>query len=79
LDRLETLHSTPTIIPLRSFTRAARLREDVTLDHRPMPARFSPMPDFYLNRKPLKRVNMNATGNRPHVVGSDLTEIPSSV
>jgi autotransporter-associated beta strand protein len=29
--------------------------------------------DFSLDGKPLKRVNMNATGNRPHVVGIDLT------
>lgn len=28
--------------------------------------------DFFLDGKPLKRVNMNASGNRPHVVGIDL-------
>jgi len=29
--------------------------------------------DFSLDDKPLRRVNMNAMGNRPHVVGIDLT------
>lgn len=29
--------------------------------------------DFSLDGKPVKRVNMNATGNRPHVVGIDIT------
>lgn len=33
--------------------------------------------DFSLDGKPLKRVNMNATGNRPHVVGIDLTGLPN--
>ncbi|MCB1131019.1 MAG: alpha-L-fucosidase [Verrucomicrobiae bacterium] len=33
--------------------------------------------DFSLNGKPLKRVNMNASGNRPHVVGIDLTGLPN--
>ena len=32
--------------------------------------------DFFLDDKPLKRVNMNASGNRPHVVGIDLTGLP---
>ena len=32
--------------------------------------------DFSLDGKPLKRVNMNASGNRPHVVGIDLTGLP---
>ena len=32
--------------------------------------------EFSLDGKPLKRVNMNATGNRPHVVGIDLTGLP---
>ncbi len=33
--------------------------------------------DFSLDGKPLKRVNMNATGNRPHVIGIDLTGLPN--
>lgn len=33
--------------------------------------------DFSLDGKPLKRVNMNASGNRPHVVGIDLTGLPN--
>jgi hypothetical protein len=33
--------------------------------------------DFSLDGKPLKRVNMGATGNRPHVVGIDLTGLPN--
>lgn len=33
--------------------------------------------DFSLDGKPVKRVNMNATGNRPHVVGIDLTGLPN--
>ena len=32
--------------------------------------------EFSLDDKPLKRVNMNASGNRPHVVGIDLTGLP---
>lgn len=32
--------------------------------------------DFSLDDKPLKRVNMNASGNRPHVTGIDLTGLP---
>jgi len=33
--------------------------------------------DFSLDGKPVKRVNMGATGNRPHVVGIDLTGLPN--
>lgn len=33
--------------------------------------------DFSLDGKPLKRVNMAASGNRPHVVGIDLTGLPN--
>ncbi len=33
--------------------------------------------DFSLDGKPLRRVNMNAGGNRPHVVGIDLTGLPN--
>jgi hypothetical protein len=33
--------------------------------------------DFTLDGKTLKRVNMGATGNRPHVVGIDLTGLPN--
>ncbi|MBN8456993.1 MAG: alpha-L-fucosidase [Verrucomicrobia bacterium] len=33
--------------------------------------------DFSLDGKPVKRVNMNASGNRPHVVGIDLTGLPN--
>lgn len=33
--------------------------------------------DFSLDGKPLKLVNMGATGNRPHVVGIDLTGLPN--
>lgn len=33
--------------------------------------------DFSLDGKPLKRVKMNASGNRPHVVGIDLTGLPN--
>jgi len=33
--------------------------------------------DFSLDGKPLKGVNMNASGNRPHVVGIDLTGLPN--
>jgi autotransporter-associated beta strand protein len=33
--------------------------------------------DFSLDGKPIKRVNMNASGNRPHVVGIDLTGLPN--
>ena len=32
--------------------------------------------EFFLDDKPVKRVNMNATGNHPHVVGIDLTGLP---
>jgi len=33
--------------------------------------------DFTLDGKTLERVNMGATGNRPHVVGIDLTGLPN--
>ena len=33
--------------------------------------------DFSLDGKPVKRVNMGATGNRPHIVGIDLTGLPN--
>ena len=33
--------------------------------------------DFSLDGKPLKRVNMGASGNRPHIVGIDLTGLPN--
>ncbi|TAE77154.1 MAG: hypothetical protein EAZ65_01615 [Verrucomicrobia bacterium] len=32
--------------------------------------------DFSLDGKPLKRVDMGASGNRPHIVGIDLTGLP---
>ena len=32
--------------------------------------------DFSLDDKPLKQVNMNASGNHPHVTGIDLTGLP---
>ena len=32
--------------------------------------------EFSLDGNPVKRVNMNASGNRPHVVGIDLTGLP---
>jgi hypothetical protein len=32
--------------------------------------------DFFLDDKFLRRVNMNAYGNRPHIVGMDLTGLP---
>ena len=34
--------------------------------------------DFSLDGKPIKRVNMNASGNRPHVVGIDLTGLANA-